>query len=275
MKINLVKTQRLLSPTQISIADHVINPYRGCQFGCKYCYVQFNKQTTKENLPWGQYLYVKQNAPQILKKEIIFKRPKHILIGSTTESFPEVEKQFKITKQILEILKEQNIPFTLLTRSPVIEDYLDLLSYNENNRIFFTITKFLNNEEKILEKNAPNLEQRINTVKKIINKGIYCRLHLGPIIPMVSDFEFIFDDKFSFVKQLEIEVYNGRMGNIDKIIALLKKPGIKDFYTNKETYELFQENLINKVNNLNKNLKFDINFIIPEFDSFYQAAIKY
>ena len=85
MQIKLIRTQKVLSLTQISLADYAINPYRGCSFGCLYCYSRENKNIKKE--AFFTRLDAKINAPEVLERELKYKRPKRVLLGSTTECF--------------------------------------------------------------------------------------------------------------------------------------------------------------------------------------------
>jgi DNA repair photolyase len=137
MQIRLIRTERVLSPTQINIADYVINPYRGCLFGCKYCYSSVNKNTLGRE--WGSFLDVKINAPEILRKELASIRPRRVLLGSTTECFQYSELKYNITKKILRVLNENGVPYTILTRSDVVEKYLDIIRENNENKIYFTL----------------------------------------------------------------------------------------------------------------------------------------
>jgi len=121
MKINLIKAEKVLSPTQISIAPYAINPYRGCPLGCVYCYAQENKAIKKRSLKWGDFIDVKINAVEILKREIENKKIKRVLLGSTVECYPTLENDFLITQNIIKLLNSKKIPITILTKSCLIK----------------------------------------------------------------------------------------------------------------------------------------------------------
>ena len=131
METKLIQTQRVLSPTQIALADCVINPYRGCSFGCSYCYSQENKNIKLSGL---MTVGVKINADSILEKELKYKKPKRVLLGSTTECFQNLELEYKVSERILELLNSRNIPYTILTKSDLIRHYLNLVSGNKENK---------------------------------------------------------------------------------------------------------------------------------------------
>ncbi|MBU1062350.1 MAG: hypothetical protein KJ952_06515, partial [Candidatus Omnitrophica bacterium] len=123
-----VKISRILNPTSIDLGEYVINPYMGCEFACLYCYVRFNKVISRKKDPWGTYVDIRVNAPKLLEKELLLKKPSSVLLGSTTECFQDIEKKYKITKQILEILNRYKVYFTILTRSTYLREYIGLLN---------------------------------------------------------------------------------------------------------------------------------------------------
>ena len=128
MKIELIETGRILSPTQISIADYTINPYRGCPFGCVYCYAQENKSIKKRSQKWGSFIDVKINAIDLLKKEVKNKKIRRVLLGSTVECYPPQEEKFCITQKIINFLNGHDIAVTILTKCSLLERDLDLIS---------------------------------------------------------------------------------------------------------------------------------------------------
>lgn len=117
---NKIIVNRALNPTSIDLGEYVINPYTGCEYGCLYCYVRSNKSAVKRREPWGSYVDIRINAPELLEKELAEKRPKTVLLGSTTECFQPAEKEFQITGKILELLNKHKASYVILTRSPHI-----------------------------------------------------------------------------------------------------------------------------------------------------------
>jgi len=140
MIIKEIKTGRALSPTGIGLADYVINPYTGCQYGCAYCYSRSNKNIARISEKWGTFVYVKTNLPELLEKEIqSHSSPiNKVLIGSTTDPLQPAENKYKTTKAVLEILSSHNIPLIILTKSLMIKDYLYLFKYSAHNIIYLT-----------------------------------------------------------------------------------------------------------------------------------------
>jgi len=283
MKITKIKPQKLLSPTQISIADFVINPYRGCAFGCKYCYSQYSKYAKKTKQPWGSFVDVKENVKNLLEWEIKLYKPKKVLIGASTESFQPAEKEFQTTKQILEVLKNRNIPFTILTRSPLIaeKEYTSFLNYHSENKVFFTFM-FSNPQVKnILEPKTPPLLERAKAITKLLKYGVKIRIHIGPYIPGLEDLKSIFGLIPEGVKEVEIEFYNAKMGRLKDVINLVKLASgaktarqIKEIYSSESKYLKFIKETKQTAEKINsKNYK--IFFITPLFNDWYDRNIKY
>jgi len=270
MKINLIKSQRVLSGTQIDLADFVINPYRGCEFGCIYCYSQENKNIKRRKEEWGEFVDIKIDSPSTLKKELIRIKPHNVILGTTTECFQPQEQKFKITKAILEILGEKDIPVVILTKSSLIEQYFKLINYNSANKIYFTLM-FTNNRIKNLFE-----EKSIETIKKLIENGIRVKIHIGPFIPYLDCLEELFRLIPPGVKEVELEVYNSKMGNFPEILKIIKERiSRQKGRIIEDDYYKFCRSLENEAGTINKKYKFKLNFIIPDYNCWYTDKIKY
>lgn len=280
MKIRIIKTERVLAPTQISLADYVINPYRGCSFGCLYCYSQENKNIRPEN--FSQYLGVKINAPEILKEELENKQPQRVLIGSTAECFQEVEKRYKITGKILQILNTHNISYTILTKSALIKDYLDTIAINKKNEIYFTFNLASEKMIKILEKKSSSLASRLDAINEIIKKNINFRVHLGPFIPYLTNLEAILSLLPQKVKKINIELYNNKTGNFKQLLKAVevgfgpkKKEQLAKVYENQKNYYSYINGLKSKTLKLKNKRGICFFLIAPTFNQYYSSSIDY
>ena len=90
----------------------MINPYRGCQFGCIYCYTKTFKaikKRLKQDLDFGQFVDIKVNSLSLLREELKDIKPESIILGASTEVYQPVEKEYKITRDILKLLNSLNI----------------------------------------------------------------------------------------------------------------------------------------------------------------------
>ncbi len=280
MKIREITTQKILSPTQINLADYVINPYRGCEFGCLYCYSQSNKNIKRDG--FKSSLGIKINAPRALEKELHFVKPKRVLLASTTECFQYREENYHITKEILFILNKHNIPYTILTKSHLIAHYLWLISKNEENKIYFTFNFSSDKIIKTLEEKSPTVQQRLKTIRAIIDNKINLRIHIGPYIPYLSNLEEILNLLPKGIKEVDVELYHKKQGNFDNLLKAIEEgfnkelgEKIKDVYRNQESYERFSDKLKLKVEGNTKQLPFSFYYIVPGYNEFYSPTIDY
>ncbi len=282
MTIRKIKSQKILSPTQISIADFVINPYRGCSFGCLYCYAQSNKSAKKQNEPWGEFVEIKENIEPILEREINLYKPKKILLGSTTECFQPVEQKFRVTESILKILKDHNIPCAILTRSPLISEYIALLTYHPENKIFFTLPCAPKPLLPILEPKSPSLEQRVKTLKEISNAQIKMVIHISPLLSVFDSCNYVLENSPLSNSSFEVEFFNARMGNLPLLLRRLREQNQDEYandveknYVSNDSFLSFvarkKEMILSKLTNAQPIVR----FVIPEFNNFYSSAIRY
>lgn len=282
MEIKRITTQKVLSPTQISIADYVINPYRGCEFNCLYCYSQFNKNIKETDIK--QSLGVKINAVQCLEKELKYTRPSRVLLGSTTECFQSHESRFKITGRLLQLLNAHNIAYTILTKSHLIKNYLPLISQNPKNKIYFTLNCAGDKIIRLLEEKSPCLEMRLKTINEIIKNNITLRIHIGPFIPYLSSFEEITAILPAGINEIDVELYHNKMGNFKEIRRRIEKHinaetarKISQVYLNQPNYLEFAKNLEETIKNTRRKngYKFKVYYIVPDFNEFYKSSINY
>ncbi|MBU1122948.1 MAG: hypothetical protein ABIH71_01075 [Candidatus Omnitrophota bacterium] len=282
MEIKHITTQKILSPTQISLADYVINPYRGCEFNCLYCYGQFNKNIEKNDVK--KSLGVKINAALCLEKELTYKNPSRVLLGSITECFQYQDQTYKISENILTILNARKIPYTILTKSHLIKNYLPLIARNPKNKIYFTFNCTSNKIIQLLEEKSPLIEERLNTIKEIIKHNISLRLHIGPFIPYISSFKDIMNIMPKEITEVDVELYHHKMGNFDEILHRIKKyinantaKKLANVYSNELTYLSFAKDLEKTIKTLHHKNKYrnKIFYIVPNFNEFYKSSITY
>lgn len=216
-QINEVKIKRILNPTAIDLGEYVINPYMGCEFSCLYCYVRSNRVISKKKEPWGEYVDIRINAPELLEKELLAKRPGTVLLGSTTECFQPAEKKYGITKKALEILNSHKVHYVILTRSPYILDCLSLLKQGFCRKIYFSTNNFSQKFKDRLEPKSPQFAIRDEAINALLSEGVPVVPYFSPLLPWISDFSDIFF-RFPKAHSLEIECLNFRLKNIDEIV---------------------------------------------------------
>ncbi len=183
-KIREIKAKSILTRSGISGIDYCINPYVGCFHGCKYCYATFMKRFTGHTEPWGSFVDVKVNAPEVLQRQLKRKEKGRVMVSSVTDAYQPIESKYKLTRQCLEILLEHQFPIDILTKSPLVLRDMDL--FKEFNDIEVGITITTDNEKirKVFEPKTPSITARVNTLKKLHGNGINTYAFIGPVLPM-------------------------------------------------------------------------------------------
>ena len=254
-----MQCKSILTKSKLPEVDYCINPYVGCAHGCIYCYARFMKRFTNHTEEWGQFVDVKINATKILSKELSHNPKKGIiLLGSVTDVYQPIEKQYKITRNILKVLLEYNFPISILTKSDLVLRDIDLLKDFNECEVGLTITSLDSNISKNFEPYASLPQDRLKALSVMHNSGIKTYAFIGPVLPKITDLKSIFaiiQDKVDFVM---VESLNTRCGNWDNILVLIKKkyPHLLSFYQSKFSKEYWDQIEL-EVNQLSK--EFDIN----------------
>jgi DNA repair photolyase len=188
INMNLViqekRVKSILSKSGIPGVDYCINPYVGCSHGCRYCYATFMKRFTGHTEPWGSFLDVKTNAPEVLHRQMKKAARGHVLISSVTDPYQPVEEKYKLTRRCLEVLLPHQFSVDILTKSPLVLRDLDLLKQFKELEVGITITTDDDEIRRIFEPHAPPIEARIQALKTLAKAGLKTYAFIGPLLPM-------------------------------------------------------------------------------------------
>lgn len=182
--ISLVESRSILSKTGIPGFDYVINCYRGCSFGCFHCYASFMKKFTGHNEKWGDFVDVKLNAVELIKKEIKRVNKGCVFLSSVTDPYVPVEAKFKLTRGVLECLIDTDFEVTILTRSPLVTRDVDVFKRLKNVRVGLSIPTDREDIRKVFEPNATPISARIKALKTLKQEGIKTFGFIAPLLPL-------------------------------------------------------------------------------------------
>jgi DNA repair photolyase len=171
-----------------------INPYRGCEFACKYCYARYTHEfmEMRDGMDFEQKIYVKQHAANLLRQELRRVKPgEQIAIGTATDPYQPAERRFEVTRAILEELsRHEGLDLGIITKGNLILRDLDLLTQiGRKNRLMVNITITTLNVKlaRILEPRAPRPDLRMETVRQLSQAGICAGVSGAPVIPGITD----------------------------------------------------------------------------------------
>lgn len=215
MEFKEVDAKTILTRCGIPGIDFVINPYIGCRFACKYCYASFmGRFVGKTIYDWGEYVYAKVNAPELLNKEIKKLKNKgigkEIFFSSVTDPYQGAEGDYKLTRQCLKILADFGFEgvVSILTKSNLVIRDIDIFKKLKNVSVGITVTSTDDGISKYFEKNAPGVTSRLKALKFLNDNKIKTYAFIGPLLP-------------HFVAQSD---------ELEKLIKSLADTGTKDIF---------------------------------------------
>jgi DNA repair photolyase len=173
-----------------------INPYRGCEHGCVYCYARPSHAYLElsPGLDFETRLFAKVNAAEVLRQELA--RPNHrvepIAIGVNTDAYQPIEREWRITRQVLEVLAACEHPCTLITKSAMIERDLDLLAPMAQKNLvqaFISVTTLDHELARRMEPRAAAPRRRLQAIRNLAAAGVPAGVMVAPVIPFLTDAE--------------------------------------------------------------------------------------
>ena len=176
--------------------DRSINPYRGCEHGCIYCYARPSHAFLglSAGLDFETNLIARPDAPALLEQELRNPRyvPAMIGIGTNTDPYQPIEKEHEIMRGILQVLARFNHPVGIVTKGTMIERDIDILAPMAAKglvRVGISITTLDNKTSRAMEPRVPLPATRLRTIRRLTDAGIPVRVMVSPVVPALTDHE--------------------------------------------------------------------------------------
>ena len=176
--------------------DRSINPYRGCEHGCIYCFARPTHAYLglSPGLDFESRIFVKEDAPALLRAELSKPsyKPKPIALGINTDAYQPIERKLGLTRHILEVLAEFRHPVTLLTKSALIQRDIDILAAMARDHLCsaaVSVTTLDRTLARKMEPRAATPERRLETIEALASAGIPTAVMAAPMIPALNDAE--------------------------------------------------------------------------------------
>jgi len=174
--------------------EQSINPYRGCEHGCVYCYARPSHAYLElsPGLDFETRLFAKVNAAELLRTELAKPgyKPSPISLGANTDCYQPIERKYKITRSIIEVLAECEHPFTIVTKSALVERDLDILGPMARKnlvKVFVSIGSLDRVLARKLEPRAASPQRRVDVIRALAGAGVPVGVMVAPIIPALTD----------------------------------------------------------------------------------------
>ena len=171
-----------------------VNPYRGCEFACKYCYARYTHEfmEMRDGVDFEQKIYVKQHAADLLRQELRRVKPgEEIAIGTATDPYQPAERRYEVTRAILEeFARHEGLELGIVTKSNLVLRDIELLQQiarKNDISVHVTITTLNVDLARILEPRAPRPDLRLEAVRRLNQAGINAGVSCSPLIPEITD----------------------------------------------------------------------------------------
>lgn len=205
--------------------EWTVNPYRGCEFGCRYCYARYTHEFMELDAnDFERKIYVKQDAAALLGRDLSehfqpptsnLEPPEHIAIGTATDPYQPAERDFRVTRAILERLAErEGLSLSITTKSNRVTRDLDVLqriAARSDLSIHITVTTLKPRLARLLEPRAPHPELRLAAVRELREAGLRAGVFAMPVLPWLTDSEADLDALARAARDAGAEWLGGRV----------------------------------------------------------------
>ncbi len=220
---------------------HSLNPYSGCAFSCKYCYVREMPIQRFKEISWGEWLDIKTNAAENYRNEMIKLRKKNspviIFMSSATDPYQPIERKANITRSILEEMIQNPPDFLQIqTRGPLITRDIDLLvQLKEKCEVLVSITIETDREDikQLFAPYAPGINMRLKALKEVHDAGISTQASISPVLPFTPDFPKVLEGIVNHIWIDTLSIGDGSMGKRSERLGmpkLFEEHGLSKWY---------------------------------------------
>jgi DNA repair photolyase len=176
--------------------DRSINPYRGCEHGCIYCFARPTHAYLglSPGLDFESKLFMKPDAPELLERELSARNytPRTIAIGTNTDPYQPIERRYEVMRRILEVLERAGHPVGIVTKSNLVVRDIDILARMAKRnlvRVGISVTTMDAKLARVMEPRAPTPPRRLEALKQLAEAGIPTTVMVAPVIPAINDAE--------------------------------------------------------------------------------------
>ncbi len=176
--------------------DRSVNPYRGCEHGCIYCFARptHSYMGLSAGLDFETRLFAKPDVPKLLERELAKPgyKPRTIAIGTNTDPYQPIEREWRIMRQILEVLQKANHPVAIVTKSALVLRDIDILQDMASRglaRVGMSVTTLDRKLARAMEPRAATPARRLEAIRALTEAGIPTSVLVSPVIPALNDHE--------------------------------------------------------------------------------------
>ncbi len=241
LKVREVQAKGILNKSKIY--DYCVNCYTGCEHACAYCYASlFMRRYSGHEEPWGEFVDVKVNAPEILQKQVRRAKKGVVWLSSVCDAYQPLEAKYRLTRRCLEILAEAEFPVAIQSKSALLLRDIDVFKRFKEIDVGFTVATNDDRVSRLVEPGASPVSERIAALADLKAAGIRTYAFIGPVLPgdpealvaaLDGKADRILIDRMNYVGQFRAFFVRHKMepamtdaffaGMIRRLVAELKK----------------------------------------------------
>jgi len=216
MGVKSIYAKSILQKSNLPDAGYVINPYVGCVHGCVYCYARFMKRFTGHSEDWGTFLDVKVNAVDLLREQLTRRREplkETVFLSSVTDPYQPPEKKYRLTRSLLEVLLEHEVPISILTKSDLVLRDVDLLERFESCSVGLSLMTLDEDLTRHMEPRAISPAKRVAALRTLWDHGIRTYAFVSPYLPGITELDKLLEALLGSIHEIGVEAINTSGGN--------------------------------------------------------------
>jgi DNA repair photolyase len=250
MAIREVEARSILQKSSIPGTSYVINPYTGCVHGCVYCYARFMKRFAGHGEPWGTFLDAKANAPELLRQRLARRRTplrETVLLSSVTDPYQPPESRCCLTRRVLQVLLEYQVPVSVLTKSDLVRRDIDLFRQFERCTVGLSLMTVDEELAGRFEPRAASPSRRLQALQDLRDNGIDTYAFFSPFLPYLSDIDALMEAVAGRAREVGVEALNPRGANWAGVERVLRQfypdflPGYRDTVLDEGYWDALEE----------------------------------
>lgn len=221
MKVVYSTRQQIIESCTLKDFNYQIDPYIGCEHKCHYCYTQ-----NQSEFDWESEIGIYPNINEKLAEELSSLKPQIIYIGMNTDPYQPLEREYKQTRKVLELLKERNFSVCILTKSNLVIRDIDLLKKMDDASVGTSIAFQDDVVRRLFEENTIPNRDRIQAIAKLKEEGIETYVLICPVMPYITKVEVLIEEVHPYADTIWIyplEIKSKEDKNWKKIQSLLEQ----------------------------------------------------
>jgi len=226
IQVREVQAKSILNKSKIF--DYCVNAYTGCQVNCRYCYARlFMRRYSGHSEPWGAFVDVKVNAPEVLSRQVIRAKKGAVWLSSVCDPYQPLEEKYRLTRQCLSILAEAGFPANIQTKMTLVLRDLDIIEKFERIEVGMTLSTDDERIARMFEPGASPVGERVAALEKIHSRGIRTFAFVGPLLPGGPE------NLVSALAGKVDKILVDRMNYMETVVGLYRRLGLSEAATDR------------------------------------------